>query len=195
MDMQQLLALCLFAFISTVSPGPNNIMLMTSGANIGFARTLPHMLGIVLGFSFMLIMVGVGLTSVFHQFPMLYQILNILCIGYLFYLALKIAKSKSIESKEKYQPMSFLAAANFQWVNPKAWVMAMTAVTVYNQTSSWQGVLFIALVFALANIPSVSIWTYAGKQLQTWLNSPTRLQKFNYVMAGLLILSVIPMIV
>lgn len=94
MDIQQLLALFTFVLVSTASPGPNNIMLMTSGANIGFLRTVPHMLGIVFGFSFMVLLVGVGLMGLFQLYPVLHQVLNLACIAYLFYLALKIARAQ-----------------------------------------------------------------------------------------------------
>ncbi|MGO2508533.1 MAG: LysE family translocator [Vibrio hibernica] len=194
MELQQLIALLTFVLITTISPGPNNIMVMASGANIGFMRTIPHILGIIFGFSFMVIMVGVGLMRVFAFYPLLHLILNAFCITYLFYLAWKIAQSKSNNTDEPYQAMSFIAAANFQWINPKAWTMAITAVSVYNTSENWQGVLFVSLMFALINIPSMSLWAFAGQKLQGWLSKPLRLKWFNYSMAGLLTLSVIPML-
>lgn len=193
MDIQQLLALFTFVLVSTASPGPNNIMLMTSGANIGFLRTVPHMLGIVFGFSFMVLLVGVGLMGLFQLYPVLHQVLNIACIAYLFYLALKIARAQPGSQNAEYQPMSFFAAVNFQWINPKAWTMAITAVSVYNTLNNWQGVLIVSLMFGLVNMPSTTLWTYAGQKLQIWLNSPLRVKWFNYSMAGLLILSIAPM--
>lgn len=194
MDIQQLLALFTFVLVSTASPGPNNIMLMTSGANIGFLRTVPHMLGIVFGFSFMVLLVGVGLMGLFQLYPVLHQVLNIACIAYLFYLALKIARAQPGSQNAEYQPMSFFAAVNFQWINPKAWTMAITAVSVYNTLNNWQGVLIVSLMFGLVNMPSTTLWTYAGQKLQIWLNSPLRVKWFNYSMAGLLVLSIAPMI-
>ena len=194
MELQQLIALLTFVLITTISPGPNNIMVMASGANIGFMRTIPHILGIIFGFSFMVVMVGVGLMRVFAFYPLLHLILNAFCITYLFYLAWKIAQSKSNNTDEPYQAMSFIAAANFQWINPKAWTMAITAVSVYNTSENWQGVLFVSLMFALINIPSMSLWAFAGQKLQGWLSNPLRLKWFNYSMAGLLTLSVIPML-
>ncbi|PSW19790.1 lysine transporter LysE [Photobacterium sanctipauli] len=194
MDYQQLVALTTFAFVATASPGPNNIMLMTSGANVGFMKTVPHMLGVMLGFSFMVIIVGIGLTGVFQTYPIIQQALEVLCLGYLFYLAAKIALSKPQPNhKTSYKPMSFLAAASFQWVNPKGWTMALTTISVFNSSNDWLGVVIISAIFALVTIPSVSFWTVAGKQLQTFLESPTRMKWFNYSMAGLLVLSVVPM--
>ncbi|MGV3002935.1 LysE family translocator [Vibrio sp. E150_018] len=193
MDIQQLIALFTFVLVSTASPGPNNIMLMTSGANIGFLRTVPHMLGVVFGFSFMVLLVGVGLMGLFQLYPVLHQVLNIACIAYLFYLALKIARAQPGSQNAEYQPMSFFAAVNFQWINPKAWTMAITAVSVYNTLNNWQGVLIVSLMFSLVNMPSATLWTYAGQKLQIWLNSPLRVKWFNYSMAGLLVLSIAPM--
>lgn len=195
MELQQLFALFMFALISTASPGPNNIMLMTSGANIGFLRTIPHMLGVTFGFSFMVVLVGVGLMNLFSLYPILHQLLNVVCIAYLFYLAWKIARSQPNNNETIYQPMSFLAAANFQWVNPKAWTMAITAVSVYNTMANWHGIAIVSLMFALVNIPSVSLWTYAGQKLQIWLSNPLRVKWFNYSMAGLLAASVVPMVI
>lgn len=170
-------------------------MLMTSGANIGFLRTIPHMLGVTFGFSFMVVLVGVGLMNLFSLYPILHQLLNVVCIAYLFYLAWKIARSQPNNNETIYQPMSFLAAANFQWVNPKAWTMAITAVSVYNTMANWHGIAIVSLMFALVNIPSVSLWTYAGQKLQIWLSNPLRVKWFNYSMAGLLAASVVPMVI
>ncbi|PSU35874.1 LysE family translocator [Photobacterium lutimaris] len=192
MDYHHFAALVAFAFVSTVTPGPNNIMLMTSGANVGFLRTIPHMLGIIFGFSFMVILVGIGLVGVFQSYPVLHQVLQVISIGYLIHLAILIARSKPSHSdKNDYQPMSFLSAAGFQWVNPKGWTMAITTVSIYNTTTDWRGIALISLVFAVVNIPSVSIWTYAGKQLQAFLQQPAKMKWFNYGMAALLLASLL----
>ncbi len=188
MDIQQLFAFITFAFASTVSPGPNNIMLMTSGAHVGFKRTIPHMLGITFGFSFMVVLVGLGLMGIFHQYPVSQDILQVLCLAYLAYLAFKIAISPPVSTEHSsYKPMSFFAAANFQWVNPKAWSMAITAIGVYNVSGSWQGMAIISLGFAMVNLPSVSIWTVAGQKMQRVLSQPNIARTFNYIMAGLLL--------
>ncbi|NCO46246.1 MAG: LysE family translocator, partial [Vibrio sp.] len=110
MDYTQWWPLVAFAFVSTFSPGPNNIMLMTSGANVGFMRTIPHMLGVTFGFSIMVLLVGVGLTGLFHRYPMLQQGLQIACTIYLVYLAIKIALSNPSQGEKQYQPMSFVSA-------------------------------------------------------------------------------------
>ncbi|HCG5134897.1 TPA: LysE family translocator [Vibrio parahaemolyticus] len=194
MEYHQLGALALFAFVSTFTPGPNNIMLMTSGANVGFKRNIPHMLGITFGFGAMLILVGIGLMGLFHAYPLTHSILKVLSLSYLLYLTYKIATSDKTEAKHDFRPMSFLGAVAFQWVNPKGWSMALTAITVYTSGGSWLELTFIAGIFCLANLPSVTFWTAAGMQLQRWLTTDKRVKGFNYSMAALLLLSTIPMI-
>ncbi|USD43071.1 LysE family translocator [Vibrio sp. SCSIO 43135] len=194
MDFEQLVALTLFAFVSTFTPGPNNIMLMTSGANVGFARTIPHMLGIAVGFSVMLLLVGFGLMGVFTAYPVVHQILKYLSLIYLVYLALKIATSGKAGKVDDFKPLTFLGAASFQWVNPKGWSMALTAITVYSSGNSLAQLLLISLVFMLVNLPSVSFWAAAGRELQRWLTTPMRIKGFNISMAALLLASTIPML-
>lgn len=195
MQWEQLTALALFAFVSTFTPGPNNLMLMTSGANVGFIKTIPHMLGITLGFPLMVLLVGFGLVGVFDSFPIIHQVLKFASLAYLFWLAYRIATSKSPDTRaEQYQPMSFIGAAAFQWINPKGWSMALTAVSVYNPSNSLMGLAAIAVIYALSNVPSASFWTVAGQQLQRFLTSPKRVSLFNWSMAILLIGSTIPMI-
>ncbi|WP_114765135.1 LysE family translocator [Vibrio rhodolitus] len=194
MQWEHLTALALFAFVSTFTPGPNNLMLMTSGANVGFNRTLPHMLGITIGFPVMVVLVGFGLVEVFDRYPIIHQVLKALSLAYLFYLAYQIARSQPPQEADTYKPLSFLQAASFQWVNPKGWSMALTAVTVYNPNNSLFGLALIAVIYALANIPSGTFWIIAGKQLQYFLTSAKRIRLFNYSMATLLVASTIPMI-
>ncbi len=196
MKPELLTALTAFAFVSSITPGPNNLMLLSSGANFGFRRSIPHMLGIGFGFVFMLVMVGLGLLQVFDAFPITYDILKVVSIVYLLYLAWKIAnaapQTDNIASSAK--PLSFLQAASFQWVNPKAWTMALTAMSVYSPERTWQSIMIVAAVFGLVNLPSVSAWTVMGQQLQRFLTSHLRLRVFNGVMAGLLILSLYPVV-
>ena len=126
---------------------------------------------------------------------MIHQGLKIISLSYLAYLALKIARSQPPSGAEQnYKPLNFWQAVCFQWVNPKGWSMALTAVSVYNPSNSWMGLVIIAIVYALANVPSVSFWTVAGKKLQHFLTTPTRVRAFNYSMALLLIASTLPMI-
>ncbi len=188
------IALALFVFVSTFSPGPNNMMLLASGANIGVSRTIPHILGVALGFGMMVFLVGIGVQNLFEHFPALHQILNSLCIVYLLYLAFKIATSKPSLENQDYKPMTFLSAAMFQWVNPKGWSMALTAVSLYNPEASMYGLILITLTFVAINIPSCTTWVFAGKQISQLLKSPTHIRLFNGVMAALLVGSTLPLV-
>lgn len=196
MNLEILLALILFAFVSTITPGPNNLMLMSSGANFGFKRTIPHMLGINFGFSFMVLLVGVGLLQLFDAYPISYNILKVVSVIYLLYLSFKIATSTSLsgEQKDEGSPFTFIQAAAFQWVNPKAWTMALTSTSVYSPSQNIQSITIVALVFGIVNFPSVSCWIFLGQRVSVLLSSVTRLRAFNFTMAGLLVLSLYPVV-
>ncbi|MEM0991008.1 MAG: LysE family translocator [Pseudomonadota bacterium] len=189
-------ALAAFAFATSITPGPNNLMLMASGANYGFRRTVPHMLGVGIGFVVMVIAVGVGLAEVFEIWPITLTILQIVCLAFLLYLAWKIATARpfSPNAESAGRPMTFLAAAGFQWVNPKAWAMALTAITLYAPDRNVLSVLSVAAIFGLINIPSVGSWTFVGQTMARWLTDPGRARAFNVTMAVLLILSMYPML-
>lgn len=194
MKLEILTALCTFAFVSSVTPGPNNLMLMTSGANFGVWRSLPHFFGVVFGFMLMIILVGTGLVQVFEAYPVSYQILRICSIVYLSYLAWKIAAAKPQCVESRAKPMTSLQAALFQWVNPKAWAMALTAVTVYAPSQSLAAIGLIALICGVINMPSVFIWVLLGSKMQRLLSSGVRLKVFNYSMALLLLATLYPAI-
>jgi len=196
MTIDLLLALIAFAFVSSISPGPNNLMLMSSGANFGFKRTIPHMLGVGLGFTFMVILVGIGLMQLFTNYPIMYQVLKYVSVAYLLYLAYKIATASKPDNSQtnKSNPITFIQAAAFQWVNPKAWTMALTAISVYSPSQQMESIAIVALVFGLVNLPSVSLWTVLGQQLSKILSSELRLRAFNFTMAGLLLASLYPVI-
>lgn len=190
-----LLALAAFALVSSITPGPNNLMLMASGANFGFRRTVPHMLGIGIGFGVMILLVGLGLVRIFDAFPVAHLVLSVIGVTYLLWLAWKIANAGAPDAARKtVRPFSFVQAALFQWVNPKAWQMALTAITLYAPDRSAVAILWVALVFALINLPSVSVWTVMGQQMRRVLSSPARLRAFNWSMAGLLVLSLVPVL-
>ena len=190
-----LLALIGFAFVTSVTPGPNNMMLLASGVNFGLRRTLPHMLGISLGHSLMVFLVGLGLAGVIEGWPPAKTVLKVVSVGYMLWLAWEIAHSPAPKpGMAAARPFSFLQAAAFQWVNPKAWAMALGAISAYAPDRSVWGVAVVALVFACVNLPSVSLWAWAGEQLRGWLARSTRLRMFNWTMAGLLVLSLIPVL-
>ncbi len=190
------LTLLVFAFVTSITPGPNNLMLLASGVNFGFKRTIPHMFGIGGGFFSLLLGVGLGLGALIQTFPLLYTVLKIAGGAYLVYLAYKIAMSRSLNEVDgKAQPMTFLEAAAFQWINPKAWVMAITAMATYTSPDAYFAtVLIVGIAFALVNIPSVSSWAAFGQMMRGWLANPVRLKWFNISMAVLLVASLWPML-
>ena len=197
MTYDLLAALALFAFVSSITPGPNNLMLMASGANFGFRRTIPHMLGVALGFVFMVLLVGAGLVQVFDAYPVSYTVLKVGSVIYLLYLAWKIANAgaaKTGTDGDVGTPMTFLQAAAFQWVNPKAWAMALTAISAYTPDHTLWAILLVGVIFGAINLPSVGSWTVLGQQMARFLTSPRRLMAFNWTMAVLLVGSLYPVI-
>lgn len=188
-------ALALFALVSSVTPGPNNLMLMASGANFGFRRTIPHMLGIAMGFMVMVALVGIGLIGLFDAFPISHTILKVVSVAYLMWLAWKIAHAAAPRGRAGTgRPFSFVQAALFQWVNPKAWTMALTAITIYAPDRTLGAIALVAAVFGAINLPSVSVWTVLGQQVSRVLSNPGRLRAFNWTMAALLVASLYPVL-
>ncbi|MBB3441690.1 LysE family translocator [Rhizobium sp. BK379] len=196
MPLDTFLALLLFAFTTSITPGPNNMMLFASGVNFGFRRTIPHMFGIGAGFLSLLLGVGLGLGALLHMVPAVYTALKFAGGAYLVWIAWKIGTSRSLgEGTSGVKPMSFLGAAAFQWFNPKAWVMAVTAMATYTNPELYlASVLLVGLAFAAVNVPSVSTWAGFGSALREWLSDPVRLKWFNITMALLLVLSLWPML-
>lgn len=195
MNIEVIPALALFAFVSSATPGPNNLMLMASGANYGFLRTVPHMLGISGGFLVLMLLTGMGLVQIFDLYPISYTVLKIASVVYMIYLAWKIANAAPIEKRNAAgRPMTFLQAAAFQWVNPKAWAMALTAITVYVADQGAWMLLIAAICFSMVNLPSVGVWTILGQQMARFLTNSGRLRAFNWTMAVLLLASLYPVL-
>jgi threonine/homoserine/homoserine lactone efflux protein len=199
LPVQTLIALTTFAFVSAVTPGPNNLMLMASGTNFGFARTGPHMLGVALGFVLMVLLVALGVGAVFSAIPGAMTALKITSTVYLLYLAWRIAASpppRLDDMKSESRPLTFLQAAAFQWVNPKGWTMALTAAAVYVPAQDRVlGAAMVALVFLTVNVPSATIWAAAGVQLRGLLHRPKAYRAFNVGAALLLVASLYPVLV
>lgn len=195
MTSSVLAALAAFAFVTTVTPGPNNLMLLASGANFGFKKTLPHMVGIVVGLSALTLVVGGGLMALFEAYPVLNTWLSILSAAYLLWLAWKIATAAPLkESDGKGSPMTLLQAAAFQWVNPKAWAMGLSAITLYAPHKTLVSVLIVVSVFAVVSFPAISVWAWLGIMVRQWLTSHRRYRVFNITMALLLIASLYPVL-
>jgi threonine/homoserine/homoserine lactone efflux protein len=192
-----LAALALFAFVSSITPGPNNTMLMASGANFGLKRSLPHMAGVNLGFLALILSVGLGLGGVFRAFPALHGVLQAAGATYLLWLAWKLATAKGLAGAATgSRPQTFWQAVAFQWVNPKAWAMALGAITTYVPADRYvANMLAVSVVFAVIGLPCNVGWTGFGVGVRRFLDRPPVLRAFNLIMAGLLTLSLAPLLV
>jgi len=198
MTFEILTALVAFCFVGVITPGPNNLMLMASGANFGFRRTVPHMLGVGLGMPILVTLVGIGVIRVLEAYPIVQTVLTVLSVAYLLYLAWKIANAapprKVAEDEAMGKPLTFLQAAAFQWVNPKAWFMALSAITLYAGGRDPSAILWIAAVYCAVGVISTTSWTALGQQMRRLLNSRARLRAFNWTMAALLVATLIPVL-
>lgn len=191
-----LFAVVLFAVSTCFSPGPNNLMLVTSGAKFGLARSWRHIWGVALGFPLMVAVVAMFLGAVFQALPVLHDVLNILGAAYLLYLSWKIIMAGgSIEQGDAGKPLSFTEAALFQWVNPKAWVMATGAIAAYTTTAGYTAeVAGIVAAFTAVGIASSLTWAGFGTLIARFLNTPARMRAFNITLGVLLIASVLPIL-
>ncbi|WP_309611237.1 LysE family translocator [Sphingomonas sp.] len=192
-----LAALTLFALASSITPGPNNLMLLSSGTRFGFRQTLPHMVGVTLGFGLMIGLIGLGLARLFTLFPALQLVLKVVSVVYLLILAWKIATSAppTADEEGRGRPLTFLQAAAFQWVNPKGWTLGITAMSAYlPPVGPWLGPLLVAVVAMTVTAPSVALWTAIGMHLRRFLDQPAKLRAFNWTAAALLVVSLVPVV-
>ncbi|CAM5774097.1 protein AmbA [Labrys miyagiensis] len=196
MTLELLLAFAAYAFVTSITPGPNNTMLLVSGANFGFGPTIPHLLGVNLGFSAMVLAVGLGAGGIFTVFPLLHEILRYGGALYLLYLAWRIATAGGIGGDDAAaRPMGFLQAAAFQWINPKAWIMGVGAVAAYTpQNGYFLNIAIVSLVYLIINAPCIAAWAGFGVALRGLLHQPFYLRLFNVAMAVLLVASLYPLL-
>jgi threonine/homoserine/homoserine lactone efflux protein len=189
-----LIAFILFAAVMFFTPGPNNIMVMSSGLTYGFRRTVPHILGVVIGFAFMVGAVGLGFGTIFIAFPVLQTVLKYAGAAYLIYLAIMIAMSGPPKPGESGRgPMTFWGAAMFQWVNVKGWVAIIGTITAYAAIASFPlNIVIQVLTFLAMGTASITIWTLFGSALRPFLTSPRAVRGFNIAMALLLLASLYP---
>ena len=195
MTAETALALIGFAFVMSVSPGPGNFLLLASGATFGFARSLPLVLGISAGFLSMVFAVGMGLGTVLQRLPELDLALRIACGLYVLWLAVRIARSRALGSGGEAvgRPIGFVQAVLFQLVNPKAWAVALVVTVSYTNPARFTAsLLALIAVFALVNIPSISLWALSGAGLRRFLAQGRRIVAFNLAMAALLVASMVP---
>lgn len=213
MDPLLLSAFFFFALTATITPGPNNIMMMSSGARFGMRRTAPHILGVAFGFPAMVLASGLGLGALLQESPLLHKVLRLAGTGFMLWMAFAIAfappkndaaqeenadKNKGLKAEtdvtSKDRPMRFFEAVLFQWVNPKAWTMGIGAITTYTAPHSpfFPQLFTMVVIFTIVGIPSAIIWTAFGKGIRRFLGTPMRQRIFNVAMGLLLFISLIP---
>lgn len=198
MSTDSMLALMGFAFVMSITPGPSNLLLLASGVNFGFVRSLPLICGISAGFLAMVFCVGIGLGTALEAHPFAQTVLKLACAGYVFWLAWKIGRTRALGAAaggRADRPVSFVQAALLQLVNPKAWAVALIAAVSYTEPESGvAGLVLMILVFAAVNLPSISVWAISGVALRRALGEGRRIALFNLAMAAVLVGSMIPVL-
>ncbi len=185
------------SFLLIITPGPNNLMLAASGLNFGIKATIPHMIGVQSGFALILFLVCLGVGQLFTLYPILQTVLTYLGSAYLFFLAYKIATAAGVgKLKQKGKPFTIIQAALFQWINPKAWVAAITFSSAFGLSAETLIIDSIATVLTLVTTGTTCaiVWTFFGAGLRRWMQDEKHLKAFNYLMAGLLSIMVIFML-
>ena len=190
--MDALIGLVGFAAVTTITPGPNNAMLMASGATVGLHGSWRHMAGIVLGFAAMVLVLGTGLAPALQSDPDLRRVMQAAGLAYVFWLAWKIARARPMQAGSSGRPVGLWQAAAFQWVNPKAWAMVLAALATYG--AALGGPLPVAAIFAVVGLPCHVLWVVAGARIARLIDAPERLRLFNIAMAGVMVLSMLPVL-
>ena len=197
MSQQLLIAFVVFAVVALYTPGPNNVMLLTSGLNYGFRRTVPHVLGVAIGFAVQVALIGLGLGAVFEAWPWLQTVLKYAGAAYLVYLAIAIARSGPTDTSAtgSGRPLSFIGAALFQWINVKGWVIAIGTITAYAAIANYPwNILAQSGLLLVLGISSSVTWVLFGTWLQPIVTSPRAVRIFNITMALLLLASLYPVL-
>ncbi len=196
--LTMIISITSFALASTMTPGPNNIMLLSSGLTFGYKRTIPHALGINFGFPVMVICVGLGVGKLFEVFPFVYTVLKVVGISYLFWMAWHIANTKGSPATQNKndKPFTFFQAALFQWVNPKAWVVAITSTAAFitDHQIAFIQVMTIACIFFFCGILSTNSWSLGGVMLKKFIQNERFVKIFNITMAILIVGSILPFV-
>ena len=199
LTLSAILSISLYCAVCSVTPGPNNLMLLSSGMRFGTRRTLPHMFGISIGAAILTMLCGLGLAQLFAQWPLLQTLLKWAGMAYLLWLAWGITRSSAPDaetSQGQGQPLGFWGAAAFQWINPKAWLMSIGLISAYLPPQpSMLLVAAASILLGIVNFPCISVWALAGQSLRTWLQNPRALHLFNWTMAALLVVSMVPVLV
>jgi len=197
MNWTALFSLLPFAFVMSITPGPNNLMVAASGVNFGFKRTMPHMIGITIGFPIMLTAIGLGLGAIILRYPALQLILKYGGCAYLLYTAFQLAVSTSAKDiVAPPAPKSFVEAAAFQWINPKAWMMGLSSMATYASSGAdrYKQTVLMSVLWGAMALVAVIIWTLFGAMIAERLHNPRALRVFNVTMAAGLVASLIPVL-
>jgi threonine/homoserine/homoserine lactone efflux protein len=195
MSWSLLASVAVFSFVTSVTPGPNNTFLLSSGANFGLRRSVPYLIGILAGLTGMMIALGAGLGVVFTTLPLVYQVLKWVGFAYIIWLAFLIVKSTSKSETAEAVYIGFWKSTTFQFVNPKAWVVVASFMATFVPVGSGlAATVFICLVFLVFTYPGALLWAVAGQVLKSWLSRPSRRRVFNIVAAILLVLSMVPVL-
>ncbi len=195
--METLIPYVIYCIAMSGTPGPNNVMVLASAANFGFLRSQPHIWGINIGFSMMMFILALGLGTVFLAEPKIQLVLKTIGVAYMLWLAWRIATASGTGDGEAVgKPLTFLQAAAFQWINPKAWMMIMGAISVYGPAgySPFEKAAYLSIVMLVAGAPPTHIWAAFGVGIRRFLQNPKVLRAFNITMAALLVLSLVPML-
>jgi threonine/homoserine/homoserine lactone efflux protein len=179
------LAFATYSFVMSITPGPNNVMLTASGATFGFRKTVPHILGVSAGFSVVLLAVCAGLDALFTRWPEIQTVLRWLGAAYLIYLGWRILRSGEAKAAESRKPLTLMEAAGFQFLNPKAWVMTLTAAAMFlpRELGLLTACAYMVAVMWIVNLPCITVWALFGSSLRGFLAQPTGRATFNIVMA------------
>lgn len=198
MTWDMALALMGFAFVMSISPGPGNFLLLASGANFGFARSLPLMLGISGGFLAMVFAIGIGLGEIFERYPQIYDVMRIVGAVYVAWMAWSLMRARGLGAdggREIAKPIGFIQAALLQLVNPKAWAVALIVTVTYTVPQDFlTSLLLLIALFAVVNLPALSVWVLSGAALRDVLAKGNRIAVFNIAMAVLLVASMVPVL-
>jgi threonine/homoserine/homoserine lactone efflux protein len=195
MTLSLLISVAVFSFVTSVSPGPNNTFLLSSGANFGLRKSVPYLNGIMVGLAAMMIALGAGLGVIFTTLPAVYQVLKWAGFAYIVWLAYLIVKSTSKSDTAEAKYIGFAKSTTFQFVNPKAWVVVGSFMATFVPVGSGLGAtVFICLVFLVFTYPGALLWAVAGQVLKDWLSQPSRRRVFNILSAILLVLSMVPVL-
>jgi threonine/homoserine/homoserine lactone efflux protein len=179
------LAFATYSFVMSITPGPNNVMLTASGATFGFRKTVPHILGVSAGFSVVLLAVCAGLDALFTRWPEIQTVSRWLGAAYLIYLGWRILRCGEAKAAASRKPLTLVEAAGFQFLNPKAWVMTLTAAAMFlpRELGLLSACAYMVAVMWIVNLPCITVWTLFGSSLRGFLAKPTGRATFNIVMA------------